>query len=63
VIRELESRRKEGAGYLILTQYAFWWFDKYPEFHAHFAARYRRVRETEAYIIFDLTGATAEERR
>ena len=63
IIRELESRRAEGARYLILTQYAFWWFDTYPEFHTYLEARYRRVRETEAYIIFDLTEATAEERR
>jgi hypothetical protein len=63
VIRELESRRQEGATYLVLTQYAFWWFEKYPEFRAHLEARYRRVRQTEAYVLFDLTGTTAEERK
>jgi hypothetical protein len=63
VIHELESRRQEGARYLVLTQYAFWWFETYPEFHAYLQAHYRRVRETEAYIIFDLTGAAVEERQ
>jgi hypothetical protein len=63
VIHELESRRKEGARYLVLTQYAFWWFKTYPEFHAYLQAHYRRVRETEAYIIFDLTGVAVEERQ
>ena len=63
VIHELESRRKEGARYLVLTQYAFWWFKTYPEFHAYLKAHYRRVRQTEAYIIFDLTGGAVEERQ
>jgi len=62
LIRELESRREEGASYLILTRYTFWWFDTYPAFQAHLDAQYRRVRETEAYLIVDLTGAKAEER-
>ena len=63
VIHELESRRQEGARYLVLTQYAFWWFETYPEFRTYLDARYRRVRETEAYIIFELTGPSTEERR
>jgi hypothetical protein len=63
IIRELERRRTEGARYLILTQYAFWWFETYPEFHVYLKAQYRRVRETEVYIIFDLTGAAVEERQ
>jgi hypothetical protein len=62
LIRELESRRQEGANYLVLTRYTFWWFETYPAFQAHLAAHYRRVRETEAYLIIDLTGATAAER-
>jgi hypothetical protein len=63
VIHELESRRQEGARYLVLTQYAFWWFETYPEFHAYLEAQYRCVRKTEAYIIFDLTGTAVEERK
>jgi 4-amino-4-deoxy-L-arabinose transferase-like glycosyltransferase len=63
LVHELESRRKEGARYLVLTQYAFWWFDTYPEFHAYLEERYHRMQETEAYIIFDLTGVTVEERK
>ena len=61
LIRELESRRKEGARYLILTQDTFWWFDTYQAFQAHLDMHYRRVRETEAYLIVDLTRAAAEE--
>jgi hypothetical protein len=63
LLHELERRRAEGARYLILTQYAFWWLETYPEFQTYLDARYRRVRETEAYIIFDLTAPPAEERR
>jgi hypothetical protein len=61
LIRELESRRNNGARYLILPQHTFWWFDTYQAFQAHLEAQYRRVRETEAYLIVDLRGATTEE--
>jgi hypothetical protein len=50
LIRELESRRNEGATYLILTQ----WFNEFPAFHAHLNAQYRRIKETERFLIFDL---------
>ena len=63
MIRELESRRKEDARYLILMQYAFFWFFMYQKLRPYLEARYHRVRETEAYIVFDLTGVTAEEPR
>jgi hypothetical protein len=54
-ITQLEDWRKEGASYLIFTQYAFWWFDYYKAFHKHLNARYQRVRDTDQYIIFSLT--------
>jgi 4-amino-4-deoxy-L-arabinose transferase-like glycosyltransferase len=53
-IRELERLRTEGAGYLIFTRNTFWWLERYPAFREHLEARYRRVRETEAYLIFDI---------
>jgi 4-amino-4-deoxy-L-arabinose transferase-like glycosyltransferase len=53
-IGELEQRRAEGASYLVFTSNTFWWLERYPAFRAHLEARYRRVRETEAYLIFDL---------
>jgi 4-amino-4-deoxy-L-arabinose transferase-like glycosyltransferase len=59
-IHELEQRRTEGASYLVLTTNTFWWLERYPSFGAHLEARYRRVRETEAYLIFDLREGRSE---
>ena len=49
----LEQWRQAGASYLGFTRYAFWWFDYYDGFQAYLDARYRRVRETTDYLIFD----------
>jgi 4-amino-4-deoxy-L-arabinose transferase-like glycosyltransferase len=59
-IHELEQRRTEGASYLVLTTNTFWWLERYPAFGEHLEAHYRRVRETEAYLIFDLRGVRGE---
>jgi 4-amino-4-deoxy-L-arabinose transferase-like glycosyltransferase len=60
-IRELERKRTEGASYLVLTANIFWWLERYPAFREHLEARYRRVRETEAYLIFDIRDVSHEE--
>lgn len=62
LIRELEARRNEGARYLILTRSSFRWFKDYPDFHAHLVAQYRRLKQTEVYLIFDLAGVSPESR-
>jgi 4-amino-4-deoxy-L-arabinose transferase-like glycosyltransferase len=59
-IGELEQRRAEGASYLVFTRNTFWWLERYPAFRAYLEAHYRRVRETEAYWIFDLRGVRSE---
>jgi hypothetical protein len=59
-ISELERRRIEGASYLVFTANTFWWLERFPAFREHLEARYRRVRETEAYLIFDLRGGRSE---
>jgi hypothetical protein len=32
-----------------------WWFDQYPDFGRAVTTSYRRVQETEDYVIFDLS--------
>jgi hypothetical protein len=59
-IGELEQRRREGASYLAFTRNTFWWLERYPAFREHLEARYRRVHETEAYLIFDLREVSSE---
>jgi hypothetical protein len=56
-INELEHLRAEGGSYLILTKYTFYLLGgKYSEFQKHLDSLYQRVRDTDEYIIFDLTG-------
>jgi len=38
----------------------FWWRERYRAFRAHLEAHYRRVHETEAYLIFDLKEVSSE---
>jgi hypothetical protein len=59
-IGELEQRRTEGASYLVFTRNTFWWLKRYPVFRAYLEARYRRVRDTEAYLIFDIREVRSE---
>jgi len=54
-IRELETLRREGARYLVFLRHTMWWFDEYPDLGRAVTTSYRRVRETEDYVIFDLS--------
>lgn len=54
-ISHLEELRKKGAGYLLFPGTALWWLDHYIEFRDHLDSYYHRVREEEAWIIFDLS--------
>jgi Dolichyl-phosphate-mannose-protein mannosyltransferase len=60
-IRELERLRTEGAGYLALTSNSFWGMGIYQAFREHVEARYQRVSETKAYVVFDMRGVKANE--
>jgi hypothetical protein len=60
-ITVLEKLRGEGASYLDFTQHTFWWFQYYQGFRGYLEARYRRVRETTEYVIFDVTTSKLEE--
>jgi Dolichyl-phosphate-mannose-protein mannosyltransferase len=62
-IRQLEALRAEGAGYLAFTRYTAWWLDRYPLLRRHLETRYRRVRDTTDYVIFDLTTGGPEDDR
>ncbi len=53
-IATLERLRRQGARYLVLTRYGFWWFDYYRAFADHLRSRYPAVAETGDYVIFEL---------
>jgi hypothetical protein len=56
-INELETLRAEGGSYLVLTKSTFYLLSgKYIDFQKHLDSQYRRVRDTDEYIIFDLAG-------
>jgi 4-amino-4-deoxy-L-arabinose transferase-like glycosyltransferase len=56
-ILALEKLRERGASYLVFTRYTSWWLDYYQDFQKYLDSRYRRVLQTENYLIFDLTDA------
>jgi 4-amino-4-deoxy-L-arabinose transferase-like glycosyltransferase len=56
-IMDLEKLRERGAVYLVFTRYTAWWLDYYRDFQKYLDSRYRRVLQTENYVIFDLTEA------
>jgi hypothetical protein len=53
-ITELEKLRRQGGRYLVFPRYTVWWLDHYKDFRSHLDSRYRRVRQTADYVIFDL---------
>ena len=59
-VRELETLRCEGARYLVFLRHTMWWFDQYPDFGRAVTTSYRRVQETEDYVIFDLSPRTRD---
>jgi hypothetical protein len=58
-ITELERLREQGADYLTFVRTTFWWLDYYQHFKEHLDSRYRRIRVTDDYIIFDLAPVNA----
>jgi hypothetical protein len=55
-IAEIERLKRQGATYLVFTRNGFW-LDDDNEFSSSVRSRYRPVRETEDFNIFDLTQA------
>jgi 4-amino-4-deoxy-L-arabinose transferase-like glycosyltransferase len=53
-ITGVERLRKNGASYIVFTQYTAWWLDYYEDFGKYLDSRYRRVRATDDYVIYDL---------
>ena len=60
-IQELENLRAKGAAYLVFTKDTLWWLDHYKGFRQHLDSRYRRVRESVDYIIYDISLAQAKQ--
>jgi 4-amino-4-deoxy-L-arabinose transferase-like glycosyltransferase len=53
-ISALENLRQQGGRYLVFPRYTTWWLDHYKDFRNHLDSRYRRVRQTTDFVIFDL---------
>jgi hypothetical protein len=53
-IQELERLRGTGANFLVFGAPAFWWFDRYQDFHRYLRTTYPRVLETERVVVFQL---------
>ncbi len=60
-INQLEELRAEGGSYLILTKPSFYLLSgQYRDFRKHLDSQYRRGRDTDEYIIFDLAGVRSK---
>ena len=60
-ISEFETLRTQGGSYLIFTRSTFYLLsDQYIDFQKYLDSRYRRVRDTAEYIIFDLADGRDE---
>jgi len=54
-VGELQRLRARGAAYLVLTRHQpWWWSERYRSFWTYLDSRYRRVRDTGDFVIFDL---------
>jgi hypothetical protein len=61
-IDQIETFHQQGASYLIFTQDTFYYLrltGQYSDLQKHLDGRYRRIRETNQYIIFDLANGRA----
>jgi hypothetical protein len=53
-IRELETRRQQGATFLVILWPAFWWLEYYKEWDQYIRSRFHCVKENKRIIVFDL---------
>jgi len=64
-IRNLEELRQQGGQYLLLTRYAMWWEESYPELFRYLDTHYRQIGRTDDYLLVDLAvgGPSGSKRR
>ena len=55
-VDNLEKLRRQGGTHLVFDKYTMWWLDEYKELGKHIESNYQRLRQTDQYIIFDLSG-------
>jgi hypothetical protein len=55
-ILRLDAARGRGAQYLLFPATASWWLEHYAEFRRHLDEHYRRVRDDETGVLYDLGG-------
>jgi 4-amino-4-deoxy-L-arabinose transferase-like glycosyltransferase len=57
-ITAVELLRKQGASFVAFTRYSFWILERYVTFRRYLDSHYSRIRDTQDYIIFDLSAVT-----
>ncbi|MEO5905452.1 MAG: hypothetical protein ABIQ11_01910 [Saprospiraceae bacterium] len=53
-IKEMESDREKGAGYIVFTWPAFWWLEHYRDFTKYLDTMYDCIVQNERMTIYDL---------
>jgi hypothetical protein len=53
-ITQLELLRSQGADFLVLPSFSWWWLDYYPEFRRHLEQRSQRICVDEDCMIYSL---------
>jgi hypothetical protein len=53
-IRELERLREAGAQFIVFAWSTFWWLEYYQGLHRYLSVHFRRIRQDEQIVVFDL---------
>jgi hypothetical protein len=62
-IEELRRMRRSGAGFIAFAWPAFWWLDRYLEFHDFLRSQCSCLLENERVVVFGLKSLTEAENR
>ena len=53
-IGELERMRQQGVTHIVFGWPAFWWFDHYPDLVRYLQQQYRKVKQDDDLVVYDL---------
>jgi glycosyltransferase involved in cell wall biosynthesis len=54
-IHELERLRSQGAAFLVIASWSFWWLDYYAAFRDYLDTRFTRIVADERMVVYRLT--------
>lgn len=58
-VGELRRLARGGVRHLVLAWPAFWWLEEYPQLAGELRSRWRRLRDSDAAIVFERSAETA----